>query len=71
MDRRRLPIPIGLVMMALAIICSFGWYFWNWTFVDPYFSTLVLLASPFFIGMGLVSPVAENVTTSDRISSPR
>jgi hypothetical protein len=56
MTRTTLPIPVGLVMMALAIICLTGWYFWDWTFVDPYFSTLVFFGGPFFIGMGFANP---------------
>jgi hypothetical protein len=65
----KLPIPVGIVMMALAFISLIGWNFWNWTFVDPYFWTLVLLGSPFFIGMGLVSPVGEKVPARTRIRS--
>lgn len=64
----KLSIPVGIVMMALAFISLVGWNFWNWTFVDPYFSTLVFLGSPFFIGMGFASPVAEEARA--RISSP-
>ena len=52
----KLPILIGILMMGLAIICLIGWNFWNWTFVDPYFSTLVFIGGPFFIGMGFANP---------------
>ena len=56
MRRAKLPIPVGIVMMAFAIISLVGWNFLNWKFVDPYFSTLVFFAGPFFIGMGFVNP---------------
>jgi hypothetical protein len=56
MTRSTLPIPIGILMMGLAIICLIGWNFLDWTFVDPYFSTLVFIGGPFFIGMGLANP---------------
>jgi hypothetical protein len=61
MVRSRPPIKVGIVLMALAIIALVGWRFLNWTFVDPFFSTLVFLSGPFFIGMGFARPSAEPV----------
>jgi hypothetical protein len=37
MDPSRYPIPVGVLLMALAIIFLIGWNFLNWTFVDPFF----------------------------------
>jgi hypothetical protein len=66
MDRVRLPIPVGILMMALSIISLVGWYFWDFSFVDPYFSTLVFFGSPFFIAMGFADPRPEQVPTRVR-----
>ena len=60
MPRSKLPIPVGILMMGLAIICLIGWRFFNWTFVDPYFSTLVFVAGPFFVAMGFGHPRAAS-----------
>lgn len=56
MPRSKLPIPVGILMMGLSIICLIGWRFFNWTFVDPYFSTLIFVAGPFFVAMGFGHP---------------
>ncbi len=56
MQSTNLPILVGILMMALAIILLIGWNFLNWDFVDPFFSTLIFFAGPFFVGMGLADP---------------
>jgi hypothetical protein len=65
MEKTKVPIPVGILMMGLAIICLSGWNFLNWTFVDPYFSTLVFIAGPFFIAMGFAQP--RPVPEEDRV----
>jgi hypothetical protein len=61
------PIQLGAVLMALAIIALLGWRFLNWTFVDPFFSTLVFFSGPFFIGMGFANPNPERVRERTRV----
>ena len=65
MARSKLPIPVGILMMGLAIICLIGWNFLGWTFVDPFFSTLVFIAGPFFVAMGFAAP--RPVPEEDRV----
>jgi hypothetical protein len=67
MDPSRYPIPIGILLMALAVIFLIGWNFFNWGFVDPFFCTLVFFAGPFFIAMGFAEPRLRETQTGVRI----
>ena len=46
----------GFLLMAVAVVAFFGWYKFDWQFVDPFLTTLVFVAGPFFVRMGTVSP---------------
>jgi hypothetical protein len=56
MARSKLPVSVGILMMGLAVVCLIGWNFYGWTFVDPFFSTLVFIGGPFFVAMGFAHP---------------
>ena len=47
--------------VAMSIIALIGWNSLNWSFVDPYFCTLVFVSGPFFVGMSLANPPVEEV----------
>jgi hypothetical protein len=58
---RRLPIAVGILLMAMSIIALIGWNSLNWSLVDPYFCTLVFVSGPFFVGMSLANPRVDEV----------
>jgi len=55
---------VRLIGVELLIVCAFlllGWDQLGWSFVDPFLTTLLLIGSPFLVGMGLVD--AERLET--------
>jgi hypothetical protein len=52
-----IPGRVGVFLIIFSVVSLFGWNYLDWNFVDPYFSTLIFFAGPFFVGMGLAKPV--------------
>ena len=46
----------GVVLMLVSGLGFFGWFYFDWGFVDPFLATLVFFSGPFFAGMGIANP---------------
>jgi hypothetical protein len=67
MNRSNYSIFVGVVMFILAAVFLTGWNLWDWSFVDPYFCTLMLVGSPFFFWMGFGDPQVERGQANVRV----
>lgn len=56
----------GFTVGAVTLTLLEGWYWLDWRFVDPFLTTLVLIAAPFFFVMGIVAQRPIPVVDYDR-----